>query len=614
MAVLLYRRRDELPGDGKTIMPHGEAPILWNRDPQTGCLRWDASRTPMAHGEDIPTYDLIVIGGGINGSGIARDAALRGLKVLLLEKEDFGAGTSAYSSRLIHGGLRYLANLELDLVRESLQERELLLQNAPHLVRPLALGIPIYTASRNPRWMVWLGMMLYDLLSAGKRMPKHCMYNREAFLRQYPGVNPDGLVGGPVYYDAQAALPERICVENAIAACHTGNATVLNHVEVTQLLRDGNILTGVVLTDRLTGRLYTATGQVIVNAAGPWTDWVLQRVQEATAVPQARRIGGTKGSHIVVRKFPDGPETALYVEARSDGRPFFIIPWREAYYLIGTTDLPDAGDPDTVAADWDEVTYLLNETNFVLPQARLTQSDVLYTYSGIRPLPYTEGKSAGKITRKHWIVDHGKEAVNPVCRLISVIGGKLTTYRNLAEETVDYCLSTFRLLLPQDKPVSACVTREMPLPGGQGVEDIVDYKRQQALKASSQYGISEDIVSHLIDLYGSRYAQVLRLTQENQVWKESLHQGAKDIAAQVIFAVRSELAWTVSDVLLRRLGCGLDDSAGMAALEPVARLMATELGWSEEKIRMEMDAYTAYVQTRNLAFRHEPGKKACPVS
>lgn len=581
--------------------PSNPPSILSSRHPDSGKPCFDA--VTAADG-DMPVYDLIVIGGGINGSGIARDAAMRGLTVLLLEKEDFGSGTSAYSSRLIHGGLRYLANLELDLVYESLRERELLLRNAPHLVRPLPMAIPTYSHSQKPCWMVGLGMWLYDLLSWGKRMPSHRMYGRDEFLKRYPVVNSEGLQGGPVYYDAQVAMPERICVENAIATLETGNATVLNHARVTNFLHDGNELTGVVFEDVLSGTLYPVGGRVIVNASGPWVDGLLHQVGVVTGQPQTRRIGGTKGSHIIVRRFPDGPDTALYVEARSDGRPFFIIPWLNAYYLIGTTDLRFEGDPDAVAADRDEVAYLLAETNAVLPAAKLTERDVLYTYSGIRPLPYTEGKNAGKITRKHWIVDHALNAQHPVQRLVSIIGGKLTTYRNLAEEAVDYCVGAYQL-----RSLSGCQnliskTRQMPLPGGVGIESIESYKRTEIPEASRQYPLSEVVVSHLIDQYGSRYRQVLQLLDENPGWKQPLTEHSVEIAAQVIYAIRYELALTVCDVLLRRLQSGFDAERGLDALETVTRLMAAELQWTDSRICQEQATYRQAMESRNPVGGH----------
>lgn len=589
---------------------------LPNRSPQSGQLLTGTMPLPESSGgfASLPTYDLIVIGGGINGTGIARDAALRGLKVLLLEKEDFGSGTSAYSSRLIHGGLRYLANLELDLVYESLSERALLLQNAPHLVRPLALGIPVYKGGHNSAPVIATGMLLYDLLSINKKLPWHRMLGREAFIQRYPGVNQAGLVGGPVYYDAQVDFPELVCVENALSAKETGNASIINHAAVTGFLIKKNEAGGVYFEDKLSQKTYFAAGRVIVNATGPWLDDLLKLAMTAKNNAQVApnpRIGGTKGSHVIVRRFAGGPETALYVEAQSDGRPFFIIPWRERFYLIGTTDIPFDGNLDQVAANPDEVDYLLTETNRVWPEAALKPEDVLYTYAGVRPLPSYKGRKAGKITRKHWIEDHAKSAhelTGALPGLISVIGGKLTTFRNLARETVNYAIRAYQLNLENGEPVPACQTETLPLPGGAGISDLVTYKQAKIPAASERYGLPEAVISHLIDLYGSRFEVVLKLTVTQPAWKaplvlESGQSDGKDILAQVVYAVRSQMALTVTDVMLRRIGCGFDEDCGFSALEAVARCMGNELDWDEARIQSEMESYRNWIERRHWAYR-----------
>lgn len=580
------------------------------RDWQTGRIRGARQVEPTGQNpvRQLPDYDVITIGGGINGSGIARDAAERGLKVLLLEKGDWGGGTSAYSSRLIHGGLRYLANFELDLVHESLQERERLLRNAPHLVRPLPLALPIYQHNAHPSWKVRIGMWLYDLLSHGKSVPVHRMYGTEAFLKRYPFVNPVGLQGGPVYYDAQVALPERICVENAVAAEQSGNATVLNHARVTGIVLENQAAAGVTFTDLQTGEQFLARGKVVINAAGPWVDEVLNLAVQASpsaSVTQADaasalvnpRIGGTKGTHIVVRRFPGGPrDDALYVEAESDGRPFFIIPWRRDYYLIGTTDTRYQGRPDDVAPTRDEVTYLLQETNRVLPQAQLRESDVLYAYAGIRPLPYTQEGQEGKITRKHLIEDHRRHPHQPVGNMLSIIGGKLTTYRNLAEESVDYAVRQFRLRLPSGRKPGRSTTRQTPLPGAQGIQDFKTYRQTHVHQAVASYGVPPETAAHLIDVYGSRYGEVLALADRHPEWKEPLLPGSPVLKAQVAFAVKHEWARTVDDVLRRRIGNGFDEDAGVRAAEPTARVMGLLLGWDEARIRQETDAYLQRIE------------------
>ena len=337
-----------------------------------------ASRVPQDIG-DYP-FDLIVVGAGINGAGIARDAAMRGLRVLLLDKGDIASGTTQWATRLIHGGLRYLEYYEVSLVRESLKDREILLHIAPHLVKPLGFLVPIYERAKHGPLMVRLGMFGYDTLSLDKSLPNHRMLSAEEALEREPGLNPEGLLGAAFYYDAQVEYAERIAVENAISA-HEHGAVVLTYARVDRLTREGDRVTGVEFTDVLGGGTYQARAPVTVNVAGPWVDEVLGDVSEG------RMIGGTKGSHLIVDPFPGAPKNeALYVEARRDGRPYFIVPWN-GRYLIGTTDIRYDGDLDRVVADEEEIEYLIEETNYVIPEANLTRESVLFTYSGIGPYP-----------------------------------------------------------------------------------------------------------------------------------------------------------------------------------------------------------------------------------
>jgi glycerol-3-phosphate dehydrogenase len=354
-------------------------------------------------------HDVVIIGGGINGAGIARDAAMRGLNVLLIDKGELGAATTSASTRLIHGGLRYLEHFEFGLVRESLREREILLKIAPHLVKPLAITIPIYKQSKRGRLTIRAGMILYDLLSWGKSLPNHRMLSRTETLERWPGLNPEDLVGSALYYDAQVEFPERLVVANALSAREFG-AEVLTHTRVTSLTGSGV---------QFAGQFVEAS--VIINAAGPWVDRVLERAP----VKSPKLIGGTKGSHIIVPVFPGAPSNAIYLEARSDGRPIFIIPWNKLF-LIGTTDVRFEGDPDEVRCELWEIDYLLSETNLALPDAGLTRDSILDTYSGVRPLPNQSS------TRRHFIREHPQ-----LPKLLSIVGGKLTTYRSLSEECVD---------------------------------------------------------------------------------------------------------------------------------------------------------------------------------
>ena len=380
----------------------------------------------MVRVADKSRFDVIIIGAGINGAGIARDAAMRGLKVLLIEKGDPGAGTTSASTRLIHGGLRYLEHFEFSLVRESLREREILLRIAPHLVKPLPIVIPIYTHGKRGRLTIRAGMILYDLLSWGKSLPSHRILSRAQTIERWPGLNAEGLVGSALYYDAQVEFPERLVADN-VRSAHEFGAEVLTHTRVTRFAVEDGKVSGVEFVSE-DGQQQFAEAAVVINAAGPWIDFVL----EQAPVESPKLIGGTKGSHLVVPPFPTAPSNAIYLEARSDGRPIFIIPWNKLY-LIGTTDVRFEGNPDEVRCELWEIDYLLAETNLALPNAGLTRDSILYTYSGVRPLPVTDDKAEENITRRHFIREHPR-----LPNLLSIVGGKLTTYRSLAEECVDF--------------------------------------------------------------------------------------------------------------------------------------------------------------------------------
>ena len=521
-------------------------------------------------------FDVIIIGAGINGAGIARDAAMRGLSVLLIDKGDLCSGTSSWSSRLIHGGLRYLEYGELGLVRESLRERERLLHIAPHLVRPLQMLIPIYTNSRRGPLAIRSGMILYDLLSVDKSLARHHMLSRERALKAAPGLNAEGLRGAAVYFDAQVEFAERLVVENVFAAREHG-ATILTYARVERLIVEDNAVRGVEFTDLINGGVHLARSTVTLNVAGPWVDKVLTGVM----VGKKQFIGGTKGSHLIVTTFAGAPATALYVEAVEDGRPFFILPWNEKY-LIGTTDLPYKGDLDRVEASDKEIDYLLRETNRVIPQAKLTRASILYTYSGVRPLPYVDKKSAPSITRQHFIHDHGKSLNN----FLSIVGGKLTTYRNLSKQTVDIVFKKLRRTSPSS------VTADLPLPGG-ATDDFEAFSDDFMVQNGD---VDKATLERLLRIYGTRAQEVLKLVGENTELKRVFDSETGAIAAEIVFAFRHEMAETLSDCLLRRTMVGLNSTAGLNSVESAATIAREHLAWSERKAAREIAQYNEHVK------------------
>ena len=485
-------------------------------------------------------FELIVIGAGINGAGIARDAAMRGLNVLLVDKGDIGGGTSAASTRLIHGGLRYLEQFEFGLVRESLVERETLLRIAPHLVQALPITIPIYKQSRRGWTTIRAGMIAYDLLSWGKSLPRHRMQSARETLKQLPGLNAKDLIGSAVYYDAQVEFAERLVVENVLAAAEAG-ATVRTYTRVTKLLTTEGRLTGVQVEGDFAD---TVTADVVINAAGPWIDQLQDQ----------RLIGGTKGSHIVVAPFPGAPRTAIYLEAASDARPFFVIPWN-GNYLIGTTDVRFEADPDRVCSELWEVDYLLAETNRAFPDAGLTRERVLYTYSGVRPLPFTTDEDEPNITRRHFLREHPRFK-----NLISVVGGKLTTYRSLAEECVD------RLVGEKRSSGSRSRTAEVPLPG-----------------AFDLAGFPSNPGDRLLRVYGSRAKKVVELAKK--FGEENT------FSAEIVSAFEREFAKTLADCFLRRTMIGLDADRGLGEIQAAAEVGKSLLGWTEERAVREVESY-----------------------
>ncbi len=535
--------------------------------------------------QDIETYpfDLIVVGAGINGAGIARDAAMRGLKVLLLDKGDAASGTTSWSTRLIHGGLRYLEYYELYLVHESLSEREKLLKIAPHLVKPLPFIIPVYDYSKRGTLLVRLGMIGYDTLSWSKSLDRHKMLSREEVIERVPGLEAEGLLGAAMYYDGQVEYAERLAVENAVSAREHG-AVVLTYAGVDRLVvEDGNVV-GVEFKDLLGGGKYTVRAPVTVNVAGPWVDEVLRRMDFA----EERMIGGTKGSHLVVDPFPGAPAgEALYAEAKQDGRPYFIVPWN-GRYLIGTTDIRYEGELDEVVASEEEIDYLINETNAVVPSANLTRDKVLFTYSGIRPLPYQPEGAEGSVTRGHLVYDHA--AHDPrIGGLISIVGGKLTTYRNLARQTVNKVYGKLGHKAPE------CRTDLIPLPGG-AAANFDEFAANFKLTS----GLTEELAVRLLRLYGTRAPEVLAEAGEDHSLRVPLGPSATPetgiIGAEVLYAFRHELAEKLGDVLLRRSMVGMGPRVGLDVDEAAARVAVQHLGWSQERADSEVRQFRDYVR------------------
>jgi glycerol-3-phosphate dehydrogenase len=392
-----------------------------------------------------------------------------------------------------------------------------------------------------------------------------------------PGLDPNGLLGGVQYYDAQVDWPERLCLINAIAAREDG-AYVRNYTEVIGFLGDAKSIEGVRVRETLTGKEYDLRGRLVVNVGGPWADHIL-RLRNPQ---EPKRIYPTKGTHLVVAPFANAPRHAIYIEAKSDGRPYFVVPWAGTI-LIGTTDDPYVGDQDDVRPLEDEARYLLNEVNQIFPQAHLTTEEVQHAYAGVRALPMQRGRTTGALSRRAFVHDHEKE--EGVRGLITIMGGKLTAYRSLAEEVVN--LAQKKLQRHDLKP---CRTKQTALPGGD-IADLQAYIHAEVQTAAHRYELQPTQVEHLIRLYGTRYKDVLARIEAKPELGARLSKQAPDIAAQAAYAVEHELAQRLSDFFVRRSGLIAHAADNEVAINSVAKIFAERLKWDTARTRRELEVW-----------------------
>ena len=516
-------------------------------------------------------FDVIVLGAGINGTAIARDAAMRGLTVLLIEKDDVSNATSAWNSRMIHGGLRYLEHYEFDLVRESLREREWLLHAAPHLVKPLPFMMPFLKRNKRSPWLLRMGMLAYDVLSYDKSVPHFRLYGKKGTLAKAPGLDPAGLKGGALFYDAQVDFAERLSVENVLSAREHG-AQVLTHTRATRLMLEGGRVVGVEFADALTGEASSARARVTVNAMGPWADELLE------GLPGHDRplIGGTKGTHLVVDPFPGAPVgCAMYYEAASDGRPVLVIPW-QGRFLIGSTDIRYHGDAGEVAADQSEIDYILSETNLLFPGAGLTRDSVRFMYTGVRPLPFDQDDDPARITRHHIVKDHAPAVEG----LVTIVGGKLTTFRSLGQDAADTIVKKLGAGRRRSR------TRKEALPGG-ATADFASF----AAGFKRSVDLDERAAGRLLSIYGVRAPQVVALAREEKDLARVFDERSGALAAELVYGLKVESARTLTDVIMRRTMLGLNPDLPIGSVQLAAAMLAKHEGWDRGRTNREIDAY-----------------------
>ena len=537
----------------------------------------------------MSSYDVIIIGGGINGVGIARESALQGFKTLLLEKDDICSGVSAWSGRLAHGGLRYLEHYDFALVRESLLERERLIKNAPHLAKHVSWLMPVYRHNKRPSWLVELGMLLFDILSFDKSAPWHRYLSKKKTIARFPDIDQKGLQGGFQYWDGQIELAERLCVEISIDAIKNG-AEIKTHAQVSAPILENSRVVGVKYKDLLTGAELEATAPVIYNVAGPWIDRVFN--ESAGIATQPRLNGGTKGSHFIVDPFEGAPSDVIYYETRADGRLILVVPWF-GKYLIGTTDIRWETDPGDARCDIGELDYLLNEVNALVPQAKLTRDDVLYTYSGVRPLPYEPGKPESSVTRTHILYDHAKTGLPG---LVTVVGGKLTTYRQLAEDAV------VDIAKRLGKGRIKSKTRKSLLPGAHfsSLEDIAG----QLLAA----GVLPSVAERITRLYGSRALNLWQITRSDPSAGLVLDSEFGVTKAEILFVVREEFPKTLADVMARRMVLAFEKGHGLHLIDSIADIVGGELGWDSDERNRQIAGYSEWLN--HLAIPDESGPRS----
>jgi glycerol-3-phosphate dehydrogenase len=531
-------------------------------------------------------FDAVIVGGGMAGAGVARDLAQRGLAAVLVEKADFAAGTTSRSSKLVHGGLRYLELFDFALVRESLRERETLARLAPHLVRPLPFLVPVYRAGGRSLVKVRLGLRLYDLLTPAKRTERYRTIDAARALALEPTLRPEGLLGAGYYFDDLLLSPERLCLENVLSARRAG-AYALNYAQAEEFRPDEGGGWTVRVRDLLGGDVVTLRGRVLVNAAGPWVDRI--RARAGIEDRGQRILRTTKGAHLLLPRLTD---RALYLPT-GDERMVFVIPWRE-FSLVGTTDTDYADSPDRVWATREDVTYLLETARRVLADARVTEANVVYTYAGIRPLTFdgtAAARRASTVSRQHRVVPEGRGG-----RFLSITGTKLTCFRSLAEAVGRTIVRVLGRGGPSD-------TARIALDGSDEEAGRLEVRAMlDVTEAVRSSGLEPDQVEMLVATYGRRARAVLDLARRLPGGTDRLCKNGLEITAQLHWAVESELAVSLQDLLLRRTGLGTGPCLGLDCAGSIAQRMGALLGWSPRRIEAELEAYETAVR-QGLRFR-----------
>jgi glycerol-3-phosphate dehydrogenase len=519
------------------------------------------------------TFDLAVIGGGINGAALARDAQMRGLRVALFDKGDFASATSSRSSKLIHGGLRYLPQGQLKPVYEALRERERLRRlTAPHLVHPIKFLFPLYRGRGMGRFVLAIGLTFYDLFARTPAAERHKNLKARIVMDLEPALTSEGLRGGAMYFDGFAD-DARLTLENALDAGLHG-AAVANYVAIERFSKKEDRIECASLVDQLRGDRFEIRARVFVNAAGPWVDDI-RRMDDPQASDSVRL---TKGVHLIISRDKLPVRNSLVLADRG-GRILFVMP-QERNVLVGTTDTDFNGDRDQVTADRDDISYVLSVLRENIANLNLTDDDVLSSYAGLRALLHDGDKAPSRVPREETILESRSG-------LISVAGGKLTTHRLIAQKLTDRVLSRL------GRPHVPCPTLATPLPGARPLNDEHSTDLEK---------LNPDVKARLLSRYGTRAALVAKIAADRLELLEPLAPGCPVFAVEVIYAMRAELAVSMADFLVRRTGLIWRYPRECEAAAPaVARLMAQEQGWTPAREQSELAGFAADLRTRRAA-------------
>jgi glycerol-3-phosphate dehydrogenase len=521
-------------------------------------------------------FHVVVIGGGINGVAVARECARAGKKTLLVEQNDFASGVTSRSTRIIHGGLRYLEHGELGLVRESVRDRERLLLERSHLVHPLQFLFLLNESSRRSAMKVRFGLWLYQRLAGKKSAPVSEM-DLARVQRALDGGNRWQILN---YEDAQCEFPERLVAEWMTEAADAG-AVIRNHCELLAVDVSQGRARGVLLRDRITGKDQRVDAGWVINCTGPWVDRICQRSTVRTGKPL---VGGVRGSHIVLQRFAGAPNAALYTEA-SDGRPVFVIPWNEQI-MVGTTEVPDTGDPSKTTPSSDEIDYLIRTVAHLFPKAKLSPQDIKYAFAGLRPLPRSPGDQPSAVTRRHILHDHTADGA---ARMISVIGGKLTTALSLARQ----CARKIGIAVAEPKAIS--------VGPGSSLDPMVD---QEVLTIARAGSVSEETARGLVEWHGQRAMEIARMALVSVDMRAPICPHTSHIVAEVVEAYRREYAVSLADVLLRRVPVAFSACWSESCSREAARRIGAVLGWNDHDLGANMEDF----ETERTAFLCRPAR------